>query len=683
MARTANVSRSQYWTWNDVLANHFFNSSNIGRQVFLFVTPDLIAELGSRIGLGAETFKSSVAGNDPAQIAIRALNLCGEGRWRNTRQEVPQYIAYLSFFVLAAGTDEEDFAPHNYHSRLRRMLDLPGRGAVAGFNRLGSEVWHDLEVWSTQDMDGRLGTFILRRYGDQEHIGIPRAQTLLAQEELDDLPRMFALAGLDPTAEPSEQALVRALDGGTSNLRLRTRRVLEKPRTDVLKAALVEVVRDELDGWDGTIPDADGATGTVYGSLRLCLSINEGAQSGVSSLRCSLRQDYPDSSLTLQSSTGDEFTCEELSAPWSTRLRTESGPWSPADLNWNQSLDLTEADFRWRLHMRGSPVRIFESGETEQLPDWIEVFRLDREKVLLLAYSPQVAATIEAWGRHACEIFQGIQVSGALPSEWRIARLQGIRDDSTIRFLSLSLAFSGQVALRLVGGLKTGHGKRYFAFAPPVAYVEGGDGTESVVAAGLDAIPTSAGVFPLPAGLPIGDRFDIELIVNGIAMARQSIVLMGDAEWTSPATFFRVDRFGNAAAPGDPGFSGALCDPELVELSSGYSPPLALPVAGKAVLIGRIPGQVADWPADELPQTWTPVWAIGPSGRRKHKTLTFCGPGLDESAPLRLAKGGTYSNRAVKRWRAEVWVNRHRIEPPSSGRLAALWKEFQSVAKRR
>ena len=80
------------------------------------------------------------------------------------------------------------------------------------------EVWQDLGVWSNQDMDGEFGTFTVRIYGAQEHIGIPRAQTLLAQEELDGLPGVFVMAGLDPTAEPSEQALVRALHDHGKNV---------------------------------------------------------------------------------------------------------------------------------------------------------------------------------------------------------------------------------------------------------------------------------------------------------------------------------------------------------------------------------------------------------------------------------------------------------------------------------
>jgi hypothetical protein len=201
-------------------------------------------------------------------VARRAVAL--KERWRRGRSpdEPPPYIAYLALFVIAAGTDDEDLPEHAYYPRLRRLLGLPEEGgALPDFDRL-QEVWRDLEKWSIEEMDGRLGVFRFQIAGGYVHVGIPRAQTLLTTAEIDSLPSAFAEAQFDPTIQPTELALSQALERWGHQLRRRTRRVLEARSDDPLRTALLDVVRAELAEWDGEIRDsAAEGDGSGYGMV--------------------------------------------------------------------------------------------------------------------------------------------------------------------------------------------------------------------------------------------------------------------------------------------------------------------------------------------------------------------------------------------------------------------------------
>lgn len=112
-----------YMPWNDALARHFFRPEMAGQVVWLYVTDDLIGELGSADGGTVASFVEAIKSGAPwvatgslCQRALRAY----EG-WRGRGLEYPPYIGYLSLFVLAAGL-EGDFARHAYYPRLRAPL---------------------------------------------------------------------------------------------------------------------------------------------------------------------------------------------------------------------------------------------------------------------------------------------------------------------------------------------------------------------------------------------------------------------------------------------------------------------------------------------------------------------------------------------------------------------------------
>lgn len=349
-----------YERWNESIANHFFRQEYAGREVFLFVDDNRIAAIGRDNRLPGGSFLEAVSpsGTSASDVARKCLELCDGGEWRKLQgAHIPPYIAHLALFVLAAGQDEEDLPDNAYYNRLRRLLHLPDGHQLPGFARLGDEVWSDLETWSATDMDGDLGIFRVRIQGAQRHVGIPRSQTLLWDEELKSLPAVFSSSGLDPTDEPSDSAIVLALLEPPRLIRPPTQRTLLRPNGDVLRRALLDVVRDELLHWDGT---ADGdygpASKRTYGSIRICIKLNVARRNGSATMRCCLASPFPEGEIELTD--GDHlYSCQEFFAPWSQQLSTDGTAANAAEFDWEQGVTLT-SDRGYELKMRRSQVRV-------------------------------------------------------------------------------------------------------------------------------------------------------------------------------------------------------------------------------------------------------------------------------------------------------------------------------------
>ena len=672
-----------YDRWNVAIAEHFFREEFAGKQIFLFVDEGLIADLARKHDLPDNSFLTvaGAPGPNAANVASRCLAYCDRGRWRDSPAAVyPPYLVHLALFALAAGLDEHDLPDNAYYNRLRRYLGLPDDGHLTGFDRLGDEVWKDLETWSTYDMDGSLGIFRVRIYGHQRHVGIPRSQTLLWEEELKSLPRIFATADLDPTDDPTDQVLVQAMHRHARDLRAPTRRTLLRPRDDVLRSALLDVIRGELAEWDGSVgePNAEDHAGEVFGHLRLFLHLNPAKLAGSSTLRCTLASPYPDHTLALTNG-ALTYTCEELVAPWSTRLAAEDGkPVNAAAVDWVSGLRLTESTLGWRFTMRGASLRIFESAESYGLPGWVEVSRLDHGKAFLVACrDPDLDALLE-WGSTSCTQSAKKNFTGLLPNGWHLLQVYGVQDDSGIRAISASVGLPSATRIRLVGGVKSGRGAKYYAFAPPEVHVSGVSENQSVSVGGHPLDTNNRGLFCLPEQLPRGEQLTIAVREGDRLIASQTLMLLDEIDWTAATTASRVDRYGESSA--QPGLCGAFADAPLVDEAASFHPAVVLPPASKAVLLGRRPGEVCDWPSEPWPD-WEPVWAITPPVRgRVHRPVVYCGSNTAASQPM--AGEPTADRRRIRRWRVETWTRRKRNVPPANPRLRGLWNEYIKAGHR-
>ncbi len=246
---------TDYIGWNNRIASHFFRPEMEGRTVFLYVTEELLNDLGRPFNEGMLEFLKAVKQGPPwvTRQGICQKALQSMIKWHSRKSEFPPYIAYLALFTLAASI-EGDFAVHSYYPRLRTLL---GEGDAVGqypsFHQMLS-LWDDLEKWSNEEKQGCLGVFHTPLVGNCIHVGVPIAQTLLTERERNTLSQIFVDAKLDPTSPLSDHELATLLARyGQSTLTNKTLRLLQSPRSNDnnLRSAILEAIEEELLEWDG------------------------------------------------------------------------------------------------------------------------------------------------------------------------------------------------------------------------------------------------------------------------------------------------------------------------------------------------------------------------------------------------------------------------------------------------
>src|SRR4028118_1150127 len=101
-----------YLKWNNSIAAHFFKNEMAGRSVHLYVTEELITDIGQNYGADLPDFikavKAGAIGVQGKSICEKALQSMDDWKYRHGQKGYPLYIGYLALFVLAAGI-EEDF----------------------------------------------------------------------------------------------------------------------------------------------------------------------------------------------------------------------------------------------------------------------------------------------------------------------------------------------------------------------------------------------------------------------------------------------------------------------------------------------------------------------------------------------------------------------------------------------
>jgi hypothetical protein len=676
----------KYLEWNDRLAAHFFRPEMAGRCVFLYVTQELLDELGGPTGDTWRDFVAAAKAGHPWRPS-NLRNVCQKAThcletWRHHDFVYPPYIPYLGLFVLAAGK-EGDFAPHAYYPRLWGLLSEAGSGMVPGFERMW-QLWEDLERWANEAMHGDLGIFTARVAGGCVHVGMPIAQTVLTEHDRTAMPAVFSSAGLDPTAFPPDEELARLLLAhGSHYLRRRTLALLEQRASEAdLASVLLDVVKEELSRWDGQpgVVTSDEREG-VCGNLRLCATIDRVASSARFGMRCSLNRDFPEEGLLLRcAQASEDFTCQEDILHWSTEVTDTNGrhPIDAARFDWEERLVLRETHFGWRFSLRGSAVRILVDGASERLPGIVEVFQLPVSGPFYLALSPASRCEVEVWGKSACSGFRPVALRRGLPAGWSLFWSAGVASGAVPCAGYPALCPPPATRLLLRGGIRASRRNWFLPFGLPELVLEAPYGDEKVTCGGFE-LKAEGTTYRLPSRLPREQKLHAEACRSSQVIRSQPFFVIEDFtwQWSTPLAF--LDRFGapkDLSLPKAEGATGGLV--------TGFSPSRVAYALHpscferrRVYLVGREPGQIVSWPAEELPTGWQPVWAI-PLERRGR--AIFCGTDVGGSEPLP-ARPGT-DRKKLSLWR-EVLYHRHkRIGAPPSPRLAQLWKKFQEAAGR-
>lgn len=679
-----------YLAWNDAISARFFNPDRSGTRVFLYVTTDLVTEVGAPYDADLADFISAVKAGPP-WTTCQGSGVCRQAlqtfvKWRTRQREYPPYLGYLAFFVLA-GTVDVGFARHSYYPGLRSLLgEKPEIGMYPSFDRM-YHLWDDLAVWSNQDRHGDWGTFDADIVGEWMHVGLPRAQTLLTDEERDNLPLLFADSGLDPRSPPSDREIAYLLANEPQRyLRPHTKELLRSTRSgeSAIRAALVDVLLEELEHWDGTVPArteaGEEARGSL-GNLRLAMTLDRTARTARFSLRCRSNREYPDEGLKLASEEiKEQLYCYEDWQGWSTPLsssETRTVIFDPSRLNWLDGLSLIDHDHSWKTALSTRPVRVMITATPFGFDGLMEDSQIPQGKPFYLLAHNDHAETLQTWGSEYCEGFSEIDLISGLPIEWRLYSVDRTNSDAVLRDAFPFLAFPTVLRIQLRGGLKV-RGNQYFTFALPQIEVTGAGAAVSIFCNDhqLDVGPKT-GMYTIPDTL-CANRLIIEVRRDGECLRRRSLYALEALAWRDMVPTAYLDKFGQRTENGD----AEKCIGPIVD---GVTPPefnseIFLPpsTGHRVYFVGRNPGEIADCPKEAIPDDWLPVWAI-PMHRRGRGTAIYCG-----TDPANEAPGTTICMNQKRRglWKEVLWHGRMRIACPTHPTLRALWQRYKEVAHR-
>jgi hypothetical protein len=675
---------SRYLAWNDAIASRFFNPDRAGEPVFLFVTDEILAEVGQQLGESPDEFIAAILAGPPGTTRSghcqRALQV-GEN-WRDHGYEYPPYIAYLALFVLAAG-HEGHFDPRDYYPRLWDLLGEPRSGTPPSFDRMW-ELWQDLEQWSMHDRHEELGAFEARIVGGKDLIGFPLAQAVLTEAESRALPRIFADAGLEPGTVPARRELRRALVvQGRYTLRRQTVAALERDG-DSFADAILDVVADSFLEWDGQIPEPAGASGRtisqVTAGLRLCLDVDRVARRATITLRCHSRREVPAGGLVLQGGQAGDLVCHSYLPQWSAPLSLANdglaAPFTPKLTVWASGLSLNDPHLGWTLRLRPARVRAFVEGGAEQLPGLIEILEIPRLRAFYLAFAESAQPVMGPWLDSECEGWQEISLAAGLPPGWTFGMVRTAANDRGPREADDALGFPERRALQLVGGIRAGAGNTFFSFAPPRVLLAGAVAGDTVYCdcRQLGRSDSSEQVYSLPSDLPVDTRISLDVRQGDEVLKRRSLYLVSGAGWHLDAPLVLRDDYGAISDVGE--IAGAQAPEPRATLKPD---PLRTPGlddrAPRVYFVGQLSGQICVWPSEPLP-SWDPVWAVT-LGRRRGKAH-YCGMSFAAEAPRQC---DSEDRDRLRLWHDILWHRRERIDEPREPTLRSLWRQYVEAAR--
>jgi hypothetical protein len=677
-----------YMEWNDAIGVYFFNPDRGGVRVFLYVTTDVVTEVGAPYDAGPDDFIVAVKTGPPwntrhgrsiCQQALQAFE-----NWRNRALQYPPYLGYLALFVLA-GTVDVGFARHAYYPGLRSLLgEEPEIGMYPSFDRM-YRLWDDLAVWSNQDRHGDWGVFDADIVGEWMHVGLPRAQTLLTDEECDNLPYLFADNGLDPHSPPSDREIAYLLaDDPHRYLRRQTKDLLRSTsqRDSSIRAALVQTLLDELEHWDASVaarPHAGELARSSLGNLRLAMTLDLTARTARFSLRCRSNREYPDEGLQLISEEMKEpLYCYEDWQGWSTPLsgtETQTGIFDSSRLDWQDGLSLIDREHSWKTTLSKRSVRVMVSATSFGFDGFVEDSQIPQGKPFYLLAHNDHAEKLHTWGSECCAGFSEVDLSSALFNGWRLYSIDRANSDALIRDAFPFLAFPTVLRIQFRGGLKV-RGNQYFTFALPQIALTGAVEAEGVFCNDhqMDVDPQT-GMYTIPYAL-CAHRLIVEARRGGECIRRRSLYALEPVAWHDSVPTAYLDKFGRRTqAEATEKCVGPIVDGVTLP---DFDPEVFLPPSAghRVYFVGRNPGEIVECPNETIPDDWLPVWAILME-RRGKGTVVYCGRDPASEAP------GTTGCKAQKRrrlWKDILWYRRKQIADPSHSTLRGLWRRYKEVA---
>ncbi len=696
-----------YLEWNDQIAKHFFNPEKAGLRVWLSVEQELIDKIAQQNNVDPDDFIKAIKEgpewiNRPNQtICSKAKAVYDEWRCNKSKFEYPPYIAYLALFVLAVNHEDNDnFSESNYYGRLGRIV---GEELSTNHFQRTSGLWDGLEIWSLKNKESAWGEFHNDTIGKKFYVGIPAYQVILTTADKNNLPEIFWKMGWDSDSNPTQEEILKALKNNKSFLSSRTSKRIEKGKSDFL-SILGDRVLEELRDYDEdeNLKEAEDQESAKRGSIEICLSIDETAQTVEFSFRCKRKAGLPEENFILKN---NDSKWEAV--PFTSVLSQKIEEFNIND--WKK--DFSTQSGKYTFYYKGEKYKIFSPADKQGVSGWISNHRPAKDKLFYLTIHKDLSQKVQKWGETSCDKCQDLDFAG-IPKNWQLFKIKGINGDSGIRQDIPALAIDKRLRISFEGGIRPARGNKFFNFAPPKIAITGELESTSKLVYSIDNQETKPllapqeepNIFHLPKNIPCGENIEIKIVEGALqnqfqsqesenVISKKNLRLVENRlkKISDYLNSQAMDRFGNfkqiqhsqsndeSAFSQEPYnkpdesfsskklyFTGAYCYDFKSKNIYPKLPRVSLAGVKTIYLAGHVPGQIVVWPIESWPESWPPVWMI--QFKTYKKAIAYLIGDIEETANT----GQNFSQEKIKLWEKIMWSNRKRIKSKPQG----LWKAW-------
>jgi len=481
----------KYLEWNNIIAGHFFNKRNAGKDIHLYLTKlDIINLATSYFNKETEeniwsdfikAIKIGLPGSSGNIIA--KTKYCYDKRYLTRIDSIeikfPLWISYLIFLVLPLIEDVDGkYGAYNYYNRLNRFLQNNQINETIGTNDLRSNeinlIWRDLENWSNIQNNGDLGIFKFRPFINKNWIYVGKffSQCVFPPKAIKRLPELFLEAGMIPDSTYGDEEIKRKLlQFGSSILHLsnHTLDVIRKSDSNELGQSIIEIVTREYNKWTGETNENEDEEMTqcikknyTIVPLFLQLKVNENDGLISFSFRAYSQNDYP----------------EDLKFRQYENLYEINGWSKTLNFKFKESFELKDDFNKWIARFPYRDVRLFISAGNYQLSTsyWIETKSLSKTEPMYILCRNSKLLSILVWGESFRKgNFRKESIDG-LPDDYSLFKiLNPVTSNPEVPILTLYT----EKKMELIEGLKINFRTFINDFLPEVEILNS-DGNEKV-----------------------------------------------------------------------------------------------------------------------------------------------------------------------------------------------------------
>jgi len=642
----------EYLCWNRAIAEHLLLNQSSGHEVFLAVTPRILAHIWLESGAGSLTpedaeahfadavsriYRARVLAND---AGLRVLRRCGDN-------EIPDCIGFLSLSVLAAYRmqSDEEAAGHAYYIRLAKLLncDLSGTYPI-GFNPTVFEsLWLFLRSWLKKENGAHLIAPGREEAGFRHYVALPLAHVPLRCVDIEKLPNFFVWAGYQPGSRVSAERLSSELQSWNQSQSVFTP-TGAAALNDNRRSAVMAQVEGELESWDGSTVESKGCNSATVEIM----------------LDWVLRRP-------------NLFYLPRCPTTFPKLFQSGERVFEATDEGWYDPLPIGPEDgmlisdgFEWKTTVNGMQLVLRRSGALVIPFSPSEYSNFHSRRGLLLGVpcavlcQEHLTETVERYlaeiSHEPCRPISDPQ----LPSGWRLFNNVIAKRRMDPPFGLEALKVDSNVELVVSGGLRIGRRWAWIAGAPPQITAAGLEPNTSVTLDGTPVQTSKEGVLQVSGGL---SQPGVHFVEAGGVRRRIEVV---KPEFSARTPVGSRDMW----------------------IHEGVA--VALP-QGSWVLIGPIPGEIARTEYQYFGGSmgkclFKPIWAVevnaGPGA--KVAALGTAGP---QDVPV-LVKLGNQKRLLIESW-VQMIYNAHIRRPNfvriddsiSETEMAETWRKYVAKAK--